>query len=350
MKNYFFRVILLSIPFTIVACKNGVITEDVIMVYALGETTPVASNDDAADDPAIWVHQQDATKSLILGTDKKRGLMVYNLKGELVQELERGRLNNVDLRQGVLLGGQLQTLAVATNRTNSSLDIFNVSNSGVVSFIQQQKVSLSDPYGLCMYLTEGLAYVFANSKDGEYQQWVLNPHGTLEPQLLGSYHLDSQPEGCVADDVANTLYVGEENFGIWLMPADISRFDEMMVLDVVGEGQLSADVEGLGIYRNTDDVYLIASSQGDYSYAIYDLNNDNRYVGSFSVADNLEAGVDGAEETDGLAVTSIAVTKDFPEGLLVVQDGYNLMPKANQNFKLVSWGDVIGSFILNDNN
>ena len=55
-------------------------------VPALVETTPVKTQGDAADDPAIWVHPIDAQKSLILGTNKKRGLYVYNLEGEEVQE------------------------------------------------------------------------------------------------------------------------------------------------------------------------------------------------------------------------------------------------------------------------
>nr|NQU88865.1 phytase [Bacteroidota bacterium] len=39
-------------------------------VNAVGQTQPVESSDDAADDPAIWVNSADVSKSTIIGTDK----------------------------------------------------------------------------------------------------------------------------------------------------------------------------------------------------------------------------------------------------------------------------------------
>ena len=63
-----------------------------------------------------------------------------------------------------------------------------------------------------------------------------------------------------------------------------------------------------------------------------------------------EAGaVDGAEDTDGLHVVSTPLGPRYPMGLLVVQDGINLAPdaaEANQNFKLVSWQDVLDALDL----
>ena len=56
---------------------------------------------------------------------------------------------------------------------------------------------------------------------------------------------------------------------------------------------------------------------------------------------NISEGVDGVSETDGLDVTSTPLSPDFPGGLLVVQDGRNLMPDQPQNFKFVSWQDVL---------
>ena len=59
--------------------------------------------------------------------------------------------------------------------------------------------------------------------------------------------------------------------------------------------------------------------------------------------------VDSAEDTDGLHVVSVPVGPRYPRGLLVVQDGSNRAPdasEANQNFKLVSWADVLGALDL----
>ena len=60
------------------------IAPDTVNVMAKAETAPVASGDDAADDPAIWVNPDDPLKSLIVGTDKKNGLVVYDLSGAIV--------------------------------------------------------------------------------------------------------------------------------------------------------------------------------------------------------------------------------------------------------------------------
>jgi 3-phytase len=48
---------------------------------------------DAADDPAIWVHPVDPALSLVLGTDKKGGLNVFDLEGKrlLIDTARRAR-------------------------------------------------------------------------------------------------------------------------------------------------------------------------------------------------------------------------------------------------------------------
>ena len=91
----------------------------------------------------------------------------------------------------------------------------------------------------------------------------------------------------------------------------------------------------------------MASSQGDFSYALYNLNNKNDYIGSFVIEDNLKLGIDGTEETDGLAVSSSSFGKNLTKGLLVVQDGVNTLPDENQNFKLVPWQNVEKALLKN---
>src|SRR5215217_5343493 len=87
-------------------------------VFASVETEPVQSAHDAADDPAIWVHPTDPARSLIIGTDKKQGLDVYDLGGKRVQTLPDGRMNNVDLRYGFKLDGHEVAIVAATNRSD----------------------------------------------------------------------------------------------------------------------------------------------------------------------------------------------------------------------------------------
>ena len=86
-----------------------------VSVTARGETTPVGTpNADAADDPAIWRNAADPSQSLIVGTDKKAGLYVYGLDGRTRDFLDAGRVNNVDLKDGVVIGGTPGILVAAS--------------------------------------------------------------------------------------------------------------------------------------------------------------------------------------------------------------------------------------------
>lgn len=313
-------------------------------VLPVAETNAVVSKGDAADDPAIWVNQATPTESRILGTDKQYGLMVYNLAGEEVQSLPQGRLNNVDLRQGVTLNSGLADIAVASNRDTFSIDVFEIATDGQVALIESIPTGLQDIYGICSGLrNNGELVVFANGKSGAYEQWFLNPEGIFNPELEGKFKLDTQPEGCAVDDYAQKLYVGEESTGIWQMDADYRAFDSKVLIDKVAKPYLKADVEGMDIYQSEGERYLVASSQGNNSYAVYDISAAPKHVGSFRIENNKEAGVDGVQETDGLALSAANLGGVFAQGLLVVQDGENKKPKAHQNFKLVSWAELLSA-------
>src|SRR3546814_14991855 len=96
----------------------------------------------------------------------------------------------------------------------------------------------------------------------------------------------------------------------------------------------SSDVCSSDLPEGVDGGYLVASSQGDNAYAVWQLADED-YVGRFRI----DAGaVDGTQETDGieLAVGDFGAT--YPRGLLVPQDGDTA--HAAQHFKLLSWADV----------
>lgn len=317
-------------------------------ITAAVETTPVASAGDAADDPAIWVHPHDASKSLILGTDKRRGLAVYNLQGQQLQFLAQGKLNNVDVRQTIVLSDGAHDMAVATNRSTNSLDIFSISADGQLSVLLSQPVALAGLYGLCLQRrSSGELVAFVNSKDGWYQQWLLTPAGTVAPVLEGEFLIASQPEGCVVDDASATLYFGEESLGVWKMPADYRAADRRVLIDTVSGNNLQADVEGMAIYHHQHQRVLIVSSQGDSSFALYNLNDDS-YIGSVRIAANKRRRIDGVQDTDGVAVSSANFGGVFEHGVLVVQDGNNSSPPANQNFKVVPWSELMRAVLTAD--
>ena len=70
----------------------------------------------AADDPAIWVHQADPAKSRILGTNKKQGMLVYDLQGRQTQLLAAGR-HEVQSYGGDIVDGTVTDL-VRDGRTS----------------------------------------------------------------------------------------------------------------------------------------------------------------------------------------------------------------------------------------
>jgi len=310
------------------------------------ETAPVETGGDAADDPAIWIDPADPARSVVIGTQKKSGLYVYDLDGKVIQFLPDGRMNNVDLRSGFRLGGRDVTLVTASNRTTKGISIYALDSAtrkltDVADGLQD--TGFDDPYGLCMYRStrSGKTFVFVNQADGKMRQWelVASRAGKVRAKLMRDLPFATQVEGCVADDATGILYVGEEDVGIWREGAEPRGGPPRTVLATVADNPaLEDDVEGMSLYAKPDGTgYLVVSSQGNDSYAIFRREGDNAYVGSFRIGADMAAGIDGVSETDGLDVTSMAAGPAFPEGLMVAQDGRNVSPPENQNFKLVSW-------------
>lgn len=312
-------------------------------VQPVAETLPVARHGDAADDPAIWVHPSQPEKSLILGTDKKSGLGVYDLSGKQTQFLPTGRLNNVDVRGGFTYQGKTVSLAAASNRDNNSIALYGIDDSGWVSEIGEVMTSLDEVYGLCMFHDVSLNQhvVFINDKDGRYQQYRINSgNAPLSGTLVREFAVHDQPEGCVANDHNGDLFVGVEDHGVWLMSAKEKSPATWQEVLRVG-GAIQDDVEGLALYQQGDNTLLVVSSQGNDSYGIFDAFAPFTYRGSVQISANVHAGIDGASETDGLAVTSASLGDGLTQGLLVVQDGRNVMPVEPQNFKLVPFDAIL---------
>lgn len=313
------------------------------------ETDPVDDYGDAADDPAIWVHPTDPSKSLIIGAQKKRGLYVYDLSGKTLQVVPDGRMNNVDLRHGFRLGNEVVAIVAASNRTAHTLALYKLdAATRRLENIAAEPIptGFDDPYGLCMYrdTKSGTFYVFMNDADsGAYKQWKLVPKGNrVAAELLREFTVGSQAEGCAADDESGALYIAEEDVGLWRYEADPSSADRRVAIDSTsGQGHLTPDVEGVAIYYGEKGTgYLIVSNQGKDNYAVYRREGRNEFLGHFSVIADSARGIDGASETDGLDVISTPLGPAFPYGLFVAQDGRNIAPAERQNFKLVPWERV----------
>ena len=318
-------------------------------VVAVAETAPVSSPGDAADDPAIWADPANPANSLIIGTDKKAGLNLYDMQGRVIQHLPDGKMNNVDLRDGFMLNGQSVVLVTASDRTNKAVAIYRLDTEerrlvDVADGVQP--TGQGDPYGQCMYRSArtGKTYVFINDSNGEKRQWELIDagNGKVRAVRVRDFAFSSQVEGCVADDATAQLYVAEEDVGLWRLSAEPEGGSAMtMVARITENPALKDDMEGVGLYDLGDGRgYLVASSQGNDSYAVYRREGDQAYLGSFIVVADGRRGIDGVSETDGLDVTSRNLGPGFEHGALIAQDGRNVLPGENQNFKYVPWTSI----------
>jgi 3-phytase len=315
------------------------------LVIASVETEPIPNSGDAADDPAIWIHPTDPSQSTIIGTDKKGGLVVYDLAGKQLQYVADGTPNNVDIRAGFQLGGQTVALVTTSKDNDDTIGIYRIDPATRrLENVAARVISTGATYGSCMYHSAktNAFYYFVTGKDSVVEQWELfaTASGQVDAKMMRSFSVGTQIEACVADDQLGYLYIGEEDVGIWKYAAEPDVGDSRVLVDKTGaNGYLTADVEGLTIaYNRSGSGYLLASSQGENAYTIYQRAGNNAYVRTFKVVAGNS--IDGTEDTDGIDVTTANLGPAFPNGVFIAQDGKN--DNANQNFKLVPWQQIAG--------
>jgi 5'/3'-nucleotidase SurE len=341
---------------------------------------PDLTQEPDADDPAIYVNSDNPEASFVIATFKNDGLRVYDLAGNELQSItpENIRYNNVDLAYDVsytnMLGEESQVdLAIASDRANDTLAIYAINPdtrqlTDVTAFnIPESIFGVDDgeatAYGLTTYTSviDGKNYVFVSQADGNKvaQLEITAQLGAADALEVNAEVIEIidvpvpeaedaeeyQVEGMVVDREQGYLYVGQEGYGIWKYDAEPNNDNAPILVDKVENGNLAADVEGLTMYYGEEgDGYLLASSQGDNTFAIYDRTENNSYLDSFAV--------EGVEGSDGADIVSVPLGDDYPAGLLVVHDGSNT-PEAvfpdpedgelqnfNTNFKYVSVADL----------
>lgn len=314
------------------------------------ETTAVDLEGDVLDDPAVWIHPSDKSKSQVLATNKKAGLHVYDLEGNEIQFLPAGRLNNVDVRYGFPFAQGSKDIAAASNRSFNSISIFALEPStGKWKDVSARTITsgLDEVYGLCMYrsMKSGKFYVIVNSKGGKVEQWELfcSNDSLVDARPVRQFDMKGHIEGCVADDETGYLYIAEERFGIWKYFAEPVAPDRRLVADTTKV--LSPQIEGLALYRSgSGKGYLIASQQQKNRFAVFERQGINRYVGCFSIVENDK--LDGVGNTDGIELSEMPLGLHFPSGVLVVHDGMNSEEgrHSRQNLKYVDWSAIALKF------
>jgi 3-phytase len=335
-------------------CLGG--EEPSVAPVAKVQTEPVPSQGDAADDPAIWIHPVDSALSLVLGTDTKGGLNVFDPDGKCLQIVSNGaRPNNVDVLYDVPLPVGKLDLAIAGTRSK-------VAPGVSIWYIDAQTRRLSElgpvpafpvfgggePYGSCVYRSprDRAYYVFITSKEGNVEQYRLQlvDKNAVRGALVRTLHVGSTNEGCVADFDLGWLYISEEDVGIWKYGAGPDNGSTRTLVARIGEHGLKPDVEGLTIYYATGTKgYLIASSQGASTFKVYERDGANAFVLTVDPGGGSDLDVAGS---DGIDVTNAPTSNRFPRGFFVCQDGRQR--QGRQNFKLFAWEDIAGDRLLID--
>ena len=305
-------------------------------VIANVETEPVFAGDDAADDMCVLENFNNPEKSLIISSDKKYGIIVYDLDGVKLYDYEVGRINNVDILPSRSI--QNKYIVAGTNRTYNSIDIYSFNSKGELEnlILRKEIPSLKDVYGVTFYRDEFNTYLFISDKKGNVEQWSYNnDEVNSEVKFLRKLRFSSLVEGLVADESKGKIYMGQERKGIWELNAS-PKLEEDKKLIFKKNKYFKPDFEGLTIRDDGDGKgYLITSVQGSNGYLIIDRNSLKAKM-FFRIIDGNK--IDGTTETDGIDVSSIKTSK-FPNGFFIAQDDDN--DGLNQNFKLVDWNKII---------
>jgi 3-phytase len=181
-------------------------------------------------------------------------------------------------------------------------------------------------------------------------------------------------EGVSVDQRSGVLYAAQEDVGLWRIQLPLGSSDPVL-LDRVGDfgihddfhkesqecmpheeyargfggPNLTADAEGVDIYYGPGATgYVIVSSQGNDSYAVYSTGRDNRALGTFVV--HGVGAVDDVNGSDGVAVTNRPVGA-YQEGLLVTHDEPETGDDVDEerqptSFSYVSWPQVANALHL----
>ena len=321
-----------------------------LSVNPIIETTPIAAaaSDDSADDPAFWYNKKTPAKSVVYGTNKKGGIYAYDLEGKVLNYYKIGKVNNIDVRQNWVVGTDTLAILGGSNRTHHSLDLFTIDSIGNLSPLFESPFivdkGIDNVYGFCLYQpNSNELYAIINGKNGVVYQYNLTfENDMLKLTKTNSLEFDTQVEGMVADDDNKVLFVGEEDKGVWAVSLKDNTKQLIKNSSAANNPAITYDIEGLALYKkDAKEGYLVISIQGGFNYAVFNRNPPFDYINSFKVVGNNS--IDGTEETDGIEIYSNAIGAQFPEGLMMIQDGFNYEGDSliSQNFKYVALEDLL---------
>jgi 3-phytase len=232
--------------------------------------TPVLYDDDeggnaSGDDPAIWVHPTDSSRSIVITTAKEGGLRVYDLGSAELQSIAAdpapradgvdGRYNNVDIAHDIRLDGELVDVAVVSDRYNDQLRFWAIDPVGADAQTPLREVTAPEQeflfsedrieveeertaYGVAVYQPRrGATYAVVTQEgdtaiatvrlapQGETIGYTDITHLVMPAEFplpdgtswvpCEEPGIGPQLEGVAVDQRTGTLYAAQEDVGLW---------------------------------------------------------------------------------------------------------------------------------------
>jgi len=320
-------------------------------------TLATASVRNDADDPAIWVNRSRPQASLLIGTDKEEGvggLYVFDLAGRVVQHIQNlDRPNNVDVEYDFVAGSARWDIAVATERMKTRLLVYRIDRrtgrltdvTGETKVFEGESGDDGAPMGVGLYRRrDGVTFAIVTPKGGPKEnhlgQYRLthNPvTGKVDARLVrrfGRFSGVKETESVFVDDQLGYVYYSDETVGTRKYRANPDAKNAGQEVAFFNRTGTKGDHEGIALWSRPDGTgYLVCTDQlkGSSVSRVFRREGNNAFVGAFQT---------GADETDGLEVTSAPLGPRFPRGLAV---SMNSGPK---NFLVYDWRNIASALRL----
>ncbi|MFD2160866.1 phytase [Paradesertivirga mongoliensis] len=347
MRN---NIYLLFLPLCTLSCQGNFapVAENALKPVVI---TEVASHD--TDDPAIWINPEDATKSLVVGTDKDSdgALYLYDLTGKVIKKsIPLKRPNNVDIAYGMMINNQPTAIAVTTERENNKLRIFSmpglvpIDGVGIEVFTDETE---RGPMGVALYTRPSDKKIFAivGRKSGPKEDYLWqyeligNPNGMVSARLVrkfGSYSETNEIEAIAVDNSMGFVYYSDEGVGIRKYQADPDKRDNNQ-LALFGDKDFKEDHEGISIYHTSDSTgYILVSNQQMNSFMVYKREGEKDNPHAHKLVKEIPF---STLESDGSDVSNLSLGVKFPKGMFVAMSNGKV-------FHFYDWRDI-ESFLNN---
>lgn len=321
MKNPSYLILILICTIACNQSKLPPIAPDVITEFSLNDT----------DDPAIWINPENASKSIVFGTDKETNGAVYafDLDGKIIDDKtirNIQRPNNVDIEYGFRLNDSTTTdILVFTEREKQQIRMFSVPDmqpldiEGFKVFEDETLLENKLPMGVALYKSpiDSTIYAIVGRKMGPstgylYQYELKSDSTGVKANMVrkfGSFSGQKEIEAIAVDDKNGFVYYSDEGVCIKKYYAEPNMGDAE--ISCFGGKYFLEDIEGIAIanYPNGKG-YLIVSNQQLGEFNIFSTTDN-----SFIKAVNLST-----LETDGCEVVTVPLNDTFPNGLFVAMN------------------------------